>query len=216
MRTVAWHDALLSRYAPADPERESMSRLAELVRAMASDDAGLGLRYGEVVVTDHNPAWAAIFDKLAAEINRALAGLAVDVEHVGSTAVPGLVAKPIIDVAVGVEASTDNVRVVAALTEAGFAFRGDLGDHGGLLFVLESDPEIVVAHIHVVELNGFQWRWYLAFRDGLRSRNRLRGQYESLKRGIAETHAKDRDGYSQAKFDWVLSTVRKLDPNRPE
>jgi GrpB-like predicted nucleotidyltransferase (UPF0157 family) len=92
----------------------------------------------------------------------------VDVQHVGSTAVPDLPAKPILDIAAGV-ATFDAIREISRrLARIGYLYRGDHGDAGGHLFVIESAPDIRTIHLHVVQHSGTQWRDYLAFRDLLR------------------------------------------------
>ena len=100
----------------------------------------LGLTYGQVRLVDSDPGWPAAMERLVAELRGALGERAVAVEHVGSTAVPGLVAKPILDLAVGLAPTTDPDQAVPAIERLGYQFRGDKGDSGGLLFVLEDRP----------------------------------------------------------------------------
>ena len=110
---------------------------------------------------------ASAFDRLAAELRGALGEWAVAVEHVGSTAVLGLVAKPILDLAVGLASTTDPDHVIPAIEGLGCQFRGDKGDTGGLLlFVLEDRPAHRIAYVHVVPYGSEKWRQYLAFRIG--------------------------------------------------
>jgi GrpB-like predicted nucleotidyltransferase (UPF0157 family) len=96
-------------------------------------DGPLGLAYGKVRLVDSDPGWPQAFQELATELSAALGTLAVAVAHVGSTAVPGLMAKPILDLAVGLAPATDPGRVIAVLERLGYGFRGDKGDTGGLL-----------------------------------------------------------------------------------
>src|SRR5262245_22075319 len=128
---------------------------------------GVGLDQGEVVVAPYHPGWPEAFATVAAMVRQALGDAAVAVAHVGSTAVPGLVAKPIIDVAVGMASGADVAAVIDALEEAGFLYRGDNGDDGGRLFVLETSPGHRVAHVHAVDHGDLRWQQYLAFRDRL-------------------------------------------------
>jgi GrpB-like predicted nucleotidyltransferase (UPF0157 family) len=120
-------------------------------------DTELGLAYGQVRLVDSDSAWPRAFERLAAELRTALGELAVAVEHVGSTAVPGLVAKPIPDLVVGLAPATDSDRVIPAIERLGHQFRGDKGDTGGLLFVLEHRPAHRIAHVHVVPHGGERW-----------------------------------------------------------
>jgi GrpB-like predicted nucleotidyltransferase (UPF0157 family) len=167
-----------------------------------------------VEVVGHNPAWPELFAGLEHDINGVLDD--AQVEHIGSTSVPGLAAKPVLDVAIGLAPPIESETVVDALTSLGLAYFGDLGVYGGLLFTANAEVERVLAHVHVVDRNDFQWRWYLAFRDGLRADPELRQAYQQLKRTAARDHVDDRNGYNQAKFEWVLSTASRLGEAGPD
>ena len=185
--------------------------LPAALTALADPTTELGLRSGQVVVVEHNPQWAALYEAVAADLRAALRDLDAAVEHIGSTSVPGLDAKPVLDIAVGAAAPIDLEGYVDAIERTGFTYQTDLGIYGGLFFTASAANDVVHAHLHVVDRDDFQWRWYLALRDGLRNDATLRGEYAELKRQAAEANAESRDGYNQAKFDWVLATVSALD-----
>jgi GrpB-like predicted nucleotidyltransferase (UPF0157 family) len=170
-------------------------------------DTGLGLTYGQVHLVDSDPGWPHAFEQLAAELRAALGDLAVAVEHVGSTAVPGLVAKPILDLAVGLAPGADPDRAITAIERLGYAFRGDKGDTGGLLFVLEDRPAHRLAHVHGVPHDGEKWRQYLAFRDRLRTDPHARAAYAELKRSLGEQFADDRQAYTAGKAAFVAALM---------
>jgi GrpB-like predicted nucleotidyltransferase (UPF0157 family) len=170
-------------------------------------DTGLGLTYGQVRLVDSDPGWPRASEQLAAELRTALGELAVAVEHVGSTAVPGLVAKPILDLAVGLAPATDPDRVIPAMERLGYEFRGDKGDTGGLLFVLEDRPTHRIAHVHVVPHGGEKWRQYLAFRDRLRIDPDARVAYAELKRSLGEQFVSDRQAYTAGKAAFIAGLV---------
>jgi GrpB-like predicted nucleotidyltransferase (UPF0157 family) len=92
---------------------------------------------------------------------------AVAIEHIGSTAVRGLVSKPILDLAVGLAPDADTDRVIERLDALGYAYRGDAGEAGGLIFVLEDEPGHRIAHVHAVQYGDRQWMRYLKVRDHL-------------------------------------------------
>jgi GrpB-like predicted nucleotidyltransferase (UPF0157 family) len=152
------------------------------------------------VLVDGDPGWGEAFARLAAELGRALDGATI--EHVGSTAVPGLRAKPILDVAVGV-ASPSERELRRRLEPLGFVWRGDAAGDGGLLFVLENRPDRRVAHVHVVEHGGRDWREYLAFRDRLRRDAAARAAYVELKEALAARFPHDRGSYTAGKHDFI-------------
>jgi GrpB-like predicted nucleotidyltransferase (UPF0157 family) len=168
--------------------------------------AVLGLTYGKVRVVDGHPGWPGAFQGVAANLRLALGSLASAVEHVGSTAVPGLAAKPILDIAIGLAPGVDAARIIAILEPLGWIYRGDKGD-AGLLLVLEDRPAHRVAHAHVVRYCGTSWQRYLAFRDRLRSDPGARDAYAQLKRGLAELFADDRRAYTAAKDSFIAGLL---------
>ena len=170
-------------------------------------DTGLGLTYGQVRLVESDPGWSRAFGQLAAELRTELGDLAVAIEHVGSTAVPGLVAKPILDLAVGLAPGTDPDRVIPAIERLGYEFRGNKGDTGGFLFVLEDRPAHRIAHVHVVPHGRPKWRQYLAFRDRLRIDPDARAAYAAMKRRLGEQFASDRQAYTAGKGAFVAGLL---------
>jgi GrpB-like predicted nucleotidyltransferase (UPF0157 family) len=169
-------------------------------------DTVLGLAYGMVRLVGSDPGWPGAFHRLAAELSQALGQHAMAIEHVGSTAVPGLAAKPILDVAVGLSPDADPAQVVAILEPLGWIFRGDKGD-AGLLLVLEAHPSHRVAHLHVVGFGDARWHRYLAFRDRLRADATARAAYAELKCDLAERLAGDRAAYTAAKHTFIAGLL---------
>lgn len=164
---------------------------------------GLGLDHGDVAIVCSDPRWPGAFERIAEQI-RSVLGDALDaVEHVGSTAVPGLVAKPILDIAVGLAPNTHLGGVIAALERWGFEYRGDNGDEGGHLFVLDARPHHRVAHVHVVERGDRCWRLYLTFRDRLRTDPVARDSYADVKRELAGRFPHDRRSYTASKAEFI-------------
>jgi len=153
---------------------------------------------------DYDPAWTETFQRERVLIAGALAGLAVAIEHVGSTAVPGLAAKPIIDIMVGVEEISIGERCVEPLDEAGYEFRGDAGfrDH---FFWRKGNPRL--ANIHMVEQDSEFWRDHIAFRDALRTAPDLAREYGVLKRRLAIAFQDNKFGYNRAKEPFILRAL---------
>jgi len=163
----------------------------------------LGLRYGTVHVVPYRPEWAQAFLEERGRLHDVLQGVACQIEHVGSTAVPGLAAKPILDIAVGIPHPIPLDAIIAALARIGYEYRCDAGDEGGHVFVRESAPLIRTHHIHVVELGGPQWQAYLELRDFLRWSDEARDSYIAEKLALADRHGEDRKAYTEAK-DTIL------------
>jgi len=172
--------------------------------------AGLGLEYGWVELVLVPPAWVEIGVQLSSELQTSLAGLAVRVEHIGSTSVSGLLAKPIIDVAIGTPPDTDLTVIVERLSESHWMYRGDAGDQGGHVFVLESRARHRVAHAHVVEHGAEQWCRYLALRKTLRTSDEARHRYASEKRRLVAELGRDNSAgvYTAGKSSVVAELLR--------
>lgn len=169
----------------------------------------LGSTRDQVEVADSDSRWPLVFETLAAELRGALADLDVTVEHVGSTSVPGLAAKPVIDIAVGVRGDMAVDRIIQILEPLGYIYRRDEGASGGHLFIVdgEDQPGHRIAYIHVVTTDDPQWSRYLGFRDLLRGNPDVRAEYEQLKRRLATEFPDDRAGYTAAKESFIRSLL---------
>ncbi len=145
---------------------------------------------GKLVKRTRPPDSTAGLD-LRASVAAELEALTPHVEHIGSSAVVGLLAKPIVDLAVG---STDDAQwrdIRARLEALDWIYRGDAGDEGGHVFVLDAREWFRVAHLHVVLHEGMQWQNYLRFRDRLRSDPAARARYEDTKLVLASRHSNE-------------------------
>lgn len=158
----------------------------------------LGVTRGKVHLAPSNPAWAEAFEVVADEVRAALGAMAVAVEHVGSTAVPGLPAKPILDIAAGLRPGADPVE---ALESLGFIQRGNVKDEQ--LFGWEDSPRHRVVNLHVVLHGSRRWREWLLFRDELRVDDALRDEYATLKADLARRFPDDRHAYIAGKKVFV-------------
>ena len=178
--------------------------------ARTDGEPKLGLTRDQVEVADSDPRWQQVFERLAAELRSALAALPARVEHVGSTAVPGLAAKPVIDIAVGVLSPLVIKRVIQLLEPLGYIYRRDEGTRGGQLFVVDEDgrPGHRIGYIHVVATDDPQWTRYLAVRDRLRADPRARADYQQLKQQLARQFPHDRIAYTAGKETFIQDLLR--------
>jgi GrpB-like predicted nucleotidyltransferase (UPF0157 family) len=159
----------------------------------------LGLESGKVELVATDPRWLAEGERRVESIRRALGANAVAVEHIGSTAVPGLLAKAILDLAVRLAPDSRRDEVMRQLEAIGYSFSGDAGREGGLIFVLEDRSLHRIAHLHVIAHDDDQWHRWLRVRDRLRSDPGARAAYASLKRELARRFADDRPAYTAGK-----------------
>lgn len=158
-----------------------------------------GVEHRELVLVDHDPGWAEAYRVHERRIRAALGPAAVQVEHIGSTSVPGLAAKPIIDVLVTVEDITAEEDYLEQLVAAGYPLRVREPGHR-----LVRTPERDV-HVHVLQVGDQAATDYLLFRDRLRSSPEDRELYECTKRALVERDWASMDAYADAKTEVVLA-----------
>ncbi len=161
-----------------------------------------------VEIVDYDPRWPQVFAGLRDRITAAVGGLAQRVEHVGSTAVPGLAAKPIIDLTIVIAKRDDLPAVVASLQTIGYRHEGDLGIPGREAFV--RPPGTPPHHLYVCAADNENLARVLAFRDFLRTHPDTAHTYVSLKRSLAHRFRTDRAAYTAAKtafIDGVVATA---------
>ena len=173
--------------------------------------AGLGLDYDTVSLERTTQQWLTAGSRLGNQLRGILGTRVGGVEQIGSSSVLGLLAKPIVDLALGLVPDHDLAPVREALESDGWVYRGDAGGEGGHVFVLEVRPRHRVAHAHVVEHCGTQWRNYLRFRDLLRRSPDARQRYEVVKVRLALEHSSDGKAYTSGKTQIVSQLLAELD-----
>ena len=166
----------------------------------------IGLNRHTVRVVDHQPEWDARFITEAGMLRARIGDVVADIQHVGSTAVPGLTAKPILDIAVAVPSMDVIPIVVTRLTAGGYIDRGYV-NQGDYLLVKESDPDIRTVHLHIVEFTGGEWSNYLAFRDILRQNECIRRRYMRVKARLAGHYPNDRKAYTAGKHAFITGVL---------
>lgn len=173
-------------------------------------DAGLGLDYDTLRLDRTSQHWIDAGALLRDNVADQLVGIAAGVEQIGSSSVLGLLAKPIVDLAVSLAAEHELTAVSSKLQASGWIYRGDAGANGGHVFVIEARPRHRVAHLHVVEHGGEQWHNYLQLRDLLRRSPNARTRYESVKRQLANEIGDDRTAYTDGKTGIVGKLLHDL------
>lgn len=175
-------------------------------RQTMNDILTRGKEKREIVIADYNPTWPETFQKHASLITRALGRRALCIEHVGSTAVPGLAAKPIIDIVVVVENSSNEKAYLPALLAADYVLRvrePDWHQHRML-----RTPELDV-HVHIFSPGCTEVERMVAFRNHLRLNAGDRLRYEALKRTLAKQDWAEMQDYANAKTELVVQITAK-------
>ncbi|MGH3102588.1 MAG: GrpB family protein [Gaiellaceae bacterium] len=164
----------------------------------------------EVVIVPYDERWPALYETAAFELREALGEALVGIEHIGSTAVPGLAAKPIVDVAVGVDTLARGRALVDAVVGLGYEY---VPEHEAELpfrrFFHRRPAGQVGYHVHLVERAHEFWTAQVEFRDHLRAHPDDAAAYEALKRGLAERFRTERRSYTDAKGDFVAAMLAK-------
>lgn len=164
---------------------------------------------GPVEIVDYDSAWVADFVGAGSSIRRALGDIAVRIDHIGSTAVPGMAAKPVIDIQISVDSldSLDGFRL--PLERLGYTYRADNPERTKRYF--REPPGHRRTHVHVRQLGSFSQQFPLLFRDYLRSHPSAVADYVAVKRRLAGQFRHDRQGYVEAKDQFVWDVIRRGD-----
>ena len=176
----------------------------------------IGLQRGVVALNEHNSEWAKLAEQTIDMLWSVIGDDAADIQHVGSTSIPGIVAKPIIDIAIGMR----DIRQIECYRDPLAAhqvyYRGqDVPDQ--LLFVMgDFEKDTRTHHIHVVQWKGRRWNDYVNFRDYLTCFESKAREYEALKRDLAQTHACDRAAYTAGKSDMIARFLREAESWKEE
>ena len=166
----------------------------------------------DVEIVDYDPRWPLLFDEEAKRLRAVLdPQLVVGLEHFGSTAIPGLSAKPIIDILIAVRSlAAAQANFVEALRKLDYVYWADNPKMDRMFFVKGMPPFGAKRshHVHVTEPEGEMWQ-RLVFRDYLRAHPEEARIYERLKRRLAAEHQTDREAYTDAKSAYVEAVMRK-------
>ncbi|MCU0646754.1 MAG: GrpB family protein [Gemmatimonadaceae bacterium] len=158
-----------------------------------------------VVVVPYDPSWGEAFAQLHTALWPVVADVATSIEHVGSTAIPGLAAKPVLDIDVVVPGARIP-EAVARLVAIGYVHRGDLGIPGRE--AMRRPPQSVAHHLYVCDDSSPALRNHLAVRDALRADSARAAAYGALKQRLAREHPTDMDAYLRGKTAFLVALLR--------
>jgi GrpB-like predicted nucleotidyltransferase (UPF0157 family) len=150
----------------------------------------------------YDSSWPRLFAEEAEKLLPVLTPwLAGPIEHIGSTAIPGLAAKPIIDIMAGVETLDASRPAITAATEMGYCYAPYQAEIEH--WFCKPSPAMRTHHLHLIPMNSPQWIQPIAFRNYLRAHRDVAREYEDLKRTLAQTHPFDREAYTQGKHLFI-------------
>ena len=169
----------------------------------------IGLKRGIVELCDHDKAWEQNATQTIEKLKVIFGNIATDIQHVGSTSIMNIKAKPIIDIAVAVNNFDGVMKLVPTLEQSGFMYR----QHdvvGDMLFACgDRNTDIRTHHIHVVTTGSKEWQDYINFRNYLNTKTDVAKEYEALKLRLMSEYQSDRLAYTEGKAEFITHTLRK-------
>lgn len=168
----------------------------------------VGLRRGTVRVDPYTELWAAEFDRERERLDTHLGARLLAIEHIGSTSIPGLAAKPLIDMQAAVKSLDQVDDILVVLKTMGYAVMPERV-YPDRVFLPKGPEQRRTHHLNLVRFHSDQWHDPLSFRDRLRSDPPLRNQYAALKNRLAVQHQDDREAYTDGKAEFIAGVLRR-------
>lgn len=168
----------------------------------------IGLKDGAVTLESHSQEWGKIALVTINKLKSLLGDIVVDIQHVGSTSINGLMAKPIIDIEVGVSSIQNVMRLLPLLEENGYYYRPNTSNKEHVLFACRDLSNNKDTHyIHVVIYGNSEWNNNIKFRDILNKDSEIRKMYEDLKLKLALKYPEDRTSYTNNKSEFIQNVL---------
>ncbi len=170
----------------------------------------VALNTDSVFIVDYNPQWPQMYEQEKARIQDAIGEYLIDIQHVGSTSIPGLSSKPVIDIMTVIRNISLIEQCVQPLEALDYLYQGERGIPGRHFFRKPIDISHIgrAYHMHVVEKGHDQWVMYQLFREYMLLHPESVSQYDILKRELALKHGSDRAAYTAAKASFIESIIR--------
>jgi GrpB-like predicted nucleotidyltransferase (UPF0157 family) len=167
----------------------------------------LGQHKKDLAIVPNNPARVDLFELEAESLLGALGDNVLRIEHIGSTSIPGLAAKPIIDIMIAADSLEKATELIPTMEEIGYEYRSQDPVPDRRFFVKESSPEVRTHHVNLTTLDSLFWRNQLLFRNCLRTNDQLASEYADLKIRIAEHNAQSQQIDPDAKTEFVTRVL---------
>ena len=168
----------------------------------------LGTSVRHVELVSYSAELPHLFELEAQRIRAACGDLLPVIEHIGSTAIPGMPAKPILDIMPGLRTFADGLKTIEPLPRLGYDYYGENGIPGRFYFGLRYEGRSV-AHVHIFETDTENWERHLLFRDVLRAHPEVAAEYAALKQALALRFREARQAYTDANSAFIHSVVQQ-------
>ncbi|MEY8348173.1 GrpB family protein [Bacillus cereus] len=163
-----------------------------------------------IEIMPYNPEWKTEFKKIKMMIESYIGDLILRIEHIGSTSIEGLAAKPIIDIDVVIESYDILPDIIQRLEKEGYKHQGNLGIEGREAFQRTFKDDFMKYHLYVCPKDSKGYLEHIALRDHLSSNKAARTEYEALKYKLAENYRNDIDRYCKGKTDFIKEVLDKM------
>jgi GrpB-like predicted nucleotidyltransferase (UPF0157 family) len=170
-----------------------------------SEEMMIGLEKGVVKLAPYTAEWRRLFEKEKALLQAFIGQYVLDIQHVGSTAIRGMIAKPIIDIGIAVTSFEGSRVCIQPIEQLGYEYRGEQGIPRRHYFV-KGHPR--THHLHMNEIESRDWENQVLFRDYLIQRPELAEEYAALKAGLAERYSTDREAYLDGKAPFIEQVLK--------
>ncbi|UCG03342.1 MAG: GrpB family protein [Candidatus Heimdallarchaeota archaeon] len=168
----------------------------------------IGLKRGIVKLSPYSPKWVQVYSKEKLQLEIAIGEQILNIQHIGSTAIPGMMAKPIIDIAVAVHDFKKAFKCVKPLKNLGYEYKGEFGIPNRHYFV-KGSPRVF--HLHMLEISSQEWKNHLFFRDFLLQHPDKAKKYAELKKLLAQRFSADRDAYTEGKASFIIEILQQIE-----
>lgn len=171
----------------------------------------IGLKKGTVKIVPYHKEWMKLFEKERGRLEKALRTKVVDIQHVGSTSIPNMPAKPIIDINVGIKMMKNSGKFIKLFKSLGYEYNPKFGSERAHM-VFSKGSQVSTTHfLHLMRYNGVIWKKHLSFRNYLREHESDAKKYEQLKKSLQKKFINDRSrhNYIINKAEFIKSIVRK-------
>ena len=173
----------------------------------------VGLRRGSVRLAPYRAEWKQLYEEEAARLSSVLGDKVLRVEHVGSTAIDGIDAKPLIDMMAAVESLDEARDLVPVLEGMGYEHRGN-GGVEGRIFLAKGPRSRRTHHLSLTEITSDHWQRSILFRDYLRAHPEVAEEYGELKRELARKYPEDRESYTAGKDRFIEQVIESARTGR--
>jgi GrpB-like predicted nucleotidyltransferase (UPF0157 family) len=170
--------------------------------------SSIGLRRGTVKLVPYDPKWKELYEREKKVILKAIGNKIKNIVHNGSTAIPGISAKPIIDILIGVSSLKKAKQLIKPLQKIGYELMHDGTIKNRLFFA--KGPDVKRTHyISIVDINSAEWSGNVAFGNYLRKHRNTAKEYDKLKHKLSKKYPDNRNAYTSAKEKFIASIIKK-------